>query len=100
MGWVECQSAWVFGPDFAEVFVGREAVKGLESSGKVVGSEEVGQVRFELVTLHVHLVASSRQQRMAAHDTESLRELPKMSNCYCLSGRAGGTPDWISWPYC
>ena len=36
-------------PEFAEVFVGRESLEGLESSGEVVGSEEVGQVRFELV---------------------------------------------------
>ncbi len=36
-------------PKFAEIFVGCEPLEGLESSGEVVGSEEVGQVRFELV---------------------------------------------------
>ncbi len=33
---------------------------------------------------------------LAAHDTESLGGLPNMSNFFCLPGRAGGTPDWIS----
>jgi hypothetical protein len=35
-------------PEFAEVFVGREAFEGLEPSGEVVCPEEVDQVRFEL----------------------------------------------------
>jgi len=47
--WVECKSVWVLRPDFAEVFVGRQSVKSLESSGEVVCGEEVGQVRFELI---------------------------------------------------
>ena len=49
MDWVESKSIRGLRPEFAEVFVGREALEGLESSGEVVGSEEVGQVRFELV---------------------------------------------------
>ncbi len=49
MDWVESKSVWGLRPEFAEIFVGREAFEGLESSGEVVGSEEVGQVRFELV---------------------------------------------------
>ncbi len=49
MDWVESKSIWCLRPEFAEVFVGRESFEGLESSGEVVGSEEVGQVRFELV---------------------------------------------------
>jgi hypothetical protein len=49
MDWVASKSVWALSPEFAEIFVGREALEGLESSGEVVGSEEVGQVRFELV---------------------------------------------------
>lgn len=48
MDWVESKSVWLVSPEFAEVFVGREAFECLESSGEVVGSEEVVQVRFEL----------------------------------------------------
>jgi hypothetical protein len=49
MDWVESKSVRCLCPDLAEVFVGREAFERLESSGEVVGSEEVVQVRFELV---------------------------------------------------
>ncbi len=48
MDWVECKSVRVVGPEFADGFVGCEAPKGLESSGEVVGCDEVRQVRFEL----------------------------------------------------
>src|ERR1700732_1736303 len=53
MGWVECKSAWLLGPEFADGFVGREALEGLESSGEVIGCDEVGQVRFELLVVVV-----------------------------------------------
>ena len=49
MDWVESKFIWGLRPELAEVFVRREAFEGLESSGEVVGSEEVGQVHFELV---------------------------------------------------
>lgn len=49
MDWVESKSIWCFRPEFAEIFVGSEAFECLESSGEVVGSEEVVQVRFESV---------------------------------------------------
>ena len=49
MDWVESKFIWCLRPEFAEVFVGREAFEGLESPGEVVGVEEVVQVRFELV---------------------------------------------------
>ena len=48
-GLIEGKSVWSLSPEFAEVFVGREAFEGLESSGEVVGPEEVCQVRFEWV---------------------------------------------------
>jgi hypothetical protein len=51
MDWVESKSKSVWGlrSEFAEIFVGCEAFEGFESSGEVVGLEEVVQVRFELV---------------------------------------------------
>lgn len=49
MDWVESKSIWCLRPEFAEVFVVSESLGGVESSGEVVGSEEVGQVRLELV---------------------------------------------------
>ena len=47
MDWVESKSVRGLCPEFAEVFVGNETLEGLESSGEVVGPEEVVQVRFE-----------------------------------------------------
>ena len=49
MDWVESKSVRVLSPEFADGFVGREALEGLESSGEVIGCDEVGQVRFELL---------------------------------------------------
>lgn len=48
MDWVESKSIWGLSPEFAEIFVRREAFERLESSSEVVGFEEVCQVRFEL----------------------------------------------------
>ena len=49
MDWVKGKTVWGLRPELAEVFVGCEALEGLESSGEVVGSQKVGQVPFELV---------------------------------------------------
>lgn len=49
MDWVEDKLVWGLRPELAEVFIGREALEGLEPSSEIVGPEEVGQVRFELV---------------------------------------------------
>jgi hypothetical protein len=49
MGWVERKCVWGLSPEFAEVFVWGEPFEGLEPSGEVVGPEEVGPVRFELL---------------------------------------------------
>ena len=38
--------------------------------------------------------------RYAAHLLRSPDGLPYMSNFYCLSGKAGGTPNSISWKSC
>jgi len=49
MDWVESKFVRGLSPEFAEIFVGREPFERLESSGEVVGAEEVVQVHFELV---------------------------------------------------
>ncbi len=67
MDWVEGKSVWGLRPAFAEVFVGRESFEGLESSGEVVGSEEVGQVRFELVVGVVEVALDSGVFDRAVH---------------------------------
>jgi hypothetical protein len=49
MDWVKSKFVRVLSPELEEEFVGHKAFERLESSCEVVGSEEVGQVRFELV---------------------------------------------------
>ena len=49
MDWIESRTVWGLRPELAEVFVGGKAFEGLESWVEVAGSEEVVQVRFELV---------------------------------------------------
>ena len=49
MDWIERKSFRGLSPEFAQILVWREAIERLESTGEVVGSEEVVQVRFELV---------------------------------------------------
>jgi hypothetical protein len=49
MDWIEDESIRFSCPAFADVFVGREALKGLEPAGEVVGGDEVGEVLAELV---------------------------------------------------
>jgi len=46
---IEGESFGLFCPGFADVFVGREAFKGLEPLGEVVGADEVGEVAAQLV---------------------------------------------------
>lgn len=48
MGWVECKSVWLLDPEFANDLVGSEALKGLVSSGEVIGCDGAGQLRFKL----------------------------------------------------
>ena len=41
---IECEALGFFCPARADVFVGRESFEGLESSGEVVGGDEVGEM--------------------------------------------------------
>ncbi len=67
MGWVECKFVRLLSPDFADVFIGCEASKGLESSGEVVRCDEVGQVCFELMVRVVELAFHSGFLEGAVH---------------------------------
>ena len=49
MDWIERKSFRGLSPEFAQILVWREAIERLESTGEVVGSEEVVQVRFESI---------------------------------------------------
>lgn len=51
----------LFGPGFADGFVGREATQGLQAAGEVVGRHEVGEMRAEFV---VSLVVEALDGRL------------------------------------
>src|ERR1700730_13558814 len=46
---IESESIWLFGPCFADSFVGCEAVEGLQSACEIVGGDEVRQVGAQLL---------------------------------------------------
>ena len=49
MGWTKFEALGFFCPDGADVFVGRESSEGFESSGEVVGVDEVGEMLAEVL---------------------------------------------------
>ncbi len=49
MGWIEFEALGFFCPGGGDVFVGCETFEGLESSGEVVGVDEVGEVLPEVL---------------------------------------------------
>jgi len=49
MGRIKPESFWLGCPGFADVFVGRKALEGLEPPGEVVGCDEVAEMAAELV---------------------------------------------------
>lgn len=48
MGWIELESFGLLRPEPADELVGREAAKGLEPLGEVVGVHEVAEMGSEL----------------------------------------------------
>jgi hypothetical protein len=58
--WVGLEASGVFGPDPADVFVGGEALEGLEALGEVVGGVEVGEVASELLVAVVRIAPDGR----------------------------------------
>lgn len=55
---IEFESFWLGSAAFADAFVGREAIQGLQPSSVVVGGDEVGKMSFELI-MSVVMVADS-----------------------------------------
>ena len=49
MGWMEFEALWFFCRQGADVFVGCESFEGLESTGEVVGVDEVDEVLPEVL---------------------------------------------------
>ncbi len=50
---IEHESLWLFCPCFADWFVGREPLEGLQSAGKIIGADEVGEVGAQLIVRRV-----------------------------------------------
>jgi hypothetical protein len=48
LGWIEFESFRLFCPELADVLVWREALQGLQSTGEIVGADEIGEMGFEL----------------------------------------------------
>ena len=48
MDWIECESSWVFCPDFADIFVRGEPLEGFEPATVIVSVDEVGQMALQL----------------------------------------------------
>src|SRR6202453_4586966 len=63
----DCESAWLRSPGFADEFIGGEAFEGFESSGEVVGVEEVLQVGSQLVVSFVEVAIDGRVLDGAVH---------------------------------
>ena len=57
MEWIEPELIRVFCPAFADVFVRREASKGSQPLGEVVGGEESGEVVSKLIVAVVMVMA-------------------------------------------
>jgi hypothetical protein len=61
MGWIEVESGGLFCPDLADVFVGREALQGLQPASEVEGVNEVAEVAAQLI---VGLVVEALDRRL------------------------------------
>jgi hypothetical protein len=64
---VEFESFWLGSPAFADVFVGCEALQGLQPPSVVVGGDEVGKVSFELIVSIVMVALDGRFLDRAVH---------------------------------
>ena len=57
---IEFESFWLRSPAFADVFVRREALQGLQPPSVVVGGDEVGKVNFKLIVSIVVVALDGR----------------------------------------
>jgi len=60
MGWVKYESFWLSCPDFADVFVGRKALKSFEASSVIVRVDKITEMRFELLVIIVMITLNCR----------------------------------------
>jgi hypothetical protein len=51
MGWIDSESFWFLGPDFADIFERRKSSQGLQPARVIVGVDEVSEVPPELVVV-------------------------------------------------
>jgi len=59
VAWVKPEGVWLFCPDFADIFVRREAAEGFAALGEIVGGEEIGEMLAQLPMAFI-VVASHR----------------------------------------
>src|SRR5262249_7474985 len=64
---IEFESFWLGSPAFADVFVRRESLQGLQPPSVVVGVDEVGKVSFELIVSIVMVALDCRFLDRAVH---------------------------------
>ena len=67
MGWIESEALGLFGPGLTDVFVGGEAEEGLETTGEVVGDDEVGEMASQLFMGLVVVALHSRFLERPVH---------------------------------
>jgi hypothetical protein len=67
MDWVESKSVWFFLPEFADELVGGTALKSFESSGEVVGVDEVPEMGLKPI---VAVVVESTTARLSHSDAQ------------------------------
>jgi hypothetical protein len=80
MDWIEDESIRLFCPCLADVFVGCQALEGLEPASKVVGRDEVGEVAAQLVVGFVIVALDRRLFEGARHVADQLRpRWPKLA---------------------
>jgi len=60
MGWIESDSFWFLGPDFADIFERRKPSQGLQPACVIVGVDEVGKVVPELVVVVIVVALDGR----------------------------------------
>lgn len=60
MGWIKPEPVWFFCPLFGDELEGGQAAKGLQSSGEVVGCDEVVQMRSQLLVRAVMVTPYGR----------------------------------------
>lgn len=64
---IEYESVWLFGPEFANVFVRRETFEGLQAAGEIVCGDEVVEMRSQLRVRFIEVALNGRFLDCAVH---------------------------------